>query len=243
MYKIFIFSPDESLVEYLRQYFELSWIQLYKLEPIEEASINTLKYMDTCGNIVFTSPRTIKFLLSDAKKFGIYKALVDKLLKSKIFAIGPQTASTIRSYLNEKPVIIPEEYDSYGLVKRLIEEDLECIVLPRSSAGLKIINHELNKHGIKVYEVHVYRPVLNKDGINQFVEGLGEKNICILTSPLISETVYEVAKEYGDKEFIFVFLGNTSYQRICGRIKGKYKVYVGDGKRYSINQIVKSIIE
>ncbi|MFB3926507.1 MAG: uroporphyrinogen-III C-methyltransferase [Syntrophales bacterium] len=145
--------------------------------------------------IVFTSANGVRAFFSRLME----KEMDARSLKGiGICAIGPATASLIRSY-GIRADIVPEEYISEGIVAAFRKRDLhdKRVLLPRAEKARDVLPEELAKLGAQVDVVAVYRTVGSGRRKSE-LDGLirrGEVDVITFTSP---STVIEFMNIMGD---------------------------------------------
>jgi uroporphyrinogen-III synthase len=111
--------------------------------------------------IVVTSANTAFALLSRLLSLGLPPA---SLGKTRIAAVGPATASAVRSMLGLAAETVPEEYTSESLSLSLSPVRGDRIFLPQSNIAPSSLRESLARAGADVYTAAAYRTVLGSGG-------------------------------------------------------------------------------
>ncbi len=169
---------------------DILFIPILDIIPIKNSSKIFYEKLVQCDWVVFTSPRGPKILADDAKNNNIYGQIIKEIQNKKVASVGPETAKSIKKYLNKDVDLIPKKFTGKDLANELIKVKSNCIVLARSSQGVKEINEILDKNNKKFFEINIYEERINDDKlseINNYLNANKNINYVVLTSPLIAK--------------------------------------------------------
>ncbi len=149
------------------------------------------------GIVAFTSPRSLPYLVEDAKGHGKLGELLERLSRVPLAAVGPQTSRSIRD-LGLEPALVPPRFDTLSLAHAIKdyygEHRLKGPVLhPASAQSLPHLEEVLGRDGIGYRRVVVYEHVERPGSLERVSEALESKGYqwIVLTSPLIARLFLE----------------------------------------------------
>ncbi|MCW4035155.1 MAG: uroporphyrinogen-III synthase [Candidatus Bathyarchaeota archaeon] len=151
--------------------------------------------------VVFMSVNGIKYLLRCAQALEQETVLMDGLQKTVIMAVGPKTASALKTY-NLNVGLVPEEYSSTGILQCLQDYGVSAklIYIPRTRGATAELSNSLKKLGANVQEVYVYESKLvqNNESAKQFLQDLVDKKIdaIIFGSSLSAKHLFQMLETY-----------------------------------------------
>lgn len=140
-------SPDPNYI----------WTPLIKLTPIKdtESLRLTAKHIADYDYIIFTSRYAAQFWTEAA---GEYMHIPESV---KVVAIGDTTASELAT-LGIGVDLMPEQDDSYGVVRLMERQKKGRVLMPRSDKASPIIPDGLRRLGFDVTAVTAYENNVNK---------------------------------------------------------------------------------
>ena len=211
---VLVMRPTEEYEE-LNQVAEVVWIPVIRLVPRTNCSKIVLEKVKSYQVVVFTSPRTIRFIIHDAKLHGIENELVEVLRKSIIAAIGPKTANSLEEY-NIKPTLVPKTYDGKHLGIELVRKlGRRSVLILRSAQGNRELDDELSKAGIKYTDVPIYDIEVNHEAAARAAKLIakGEVDYAIFTSSSIARAVCTYLNSEEPKA-VLIAIGRTTKNAI-----------------------------
>ncbi|AFZ70874.1 uroporphyrinogen-III synthase [Caldisphaera lagunensis DSM 15908] len=185
---ILYFGPDYP--KHIEDKVDILFVPIIDIIPINGSSKIFYEKLKKCDWIVFTSPRGPRILVDDAKDNNILDSIINEIQSKKLGVVGPETAKSVKKYLYKDVDLMPKSYTGKELANELIKIRTDCIILARSSQGVKDINEILEKNNKKFIEVSIYDEIVNSERLSQVNNYLHEnKNIdyIILSSPLIAK--------------------------------------------------------
>ena len=177
---------------------EVECMSITMTVPRPGSSVEVLEGLEEGpGMVALTSPRSLPYLVKDARGHGKLDELLERLSRVPLAAVGPQTAQSAKE-LGLEPALVPPRFDTLSLARAIgdyyREQGLEGPVLhPASAQSLPHLAEVLGRNGIGyrrvvVYE-HVERPG-SLERVTEVLEGKGYQWI-VLTSPLIARLFLE----------------------------------------------------
>ena len=113
--------------------------------------------------LVFTSANAVAAVEARMKRLGLSTT---SLAGSHVAAIGPATASLVKSCLGLSVDMQPESYTAEVLAKQLAGSGAKRMLVPQSDQGRKVLEQTLAASGIDVVVVTAYRTVLGSGGVD-----------------------------------------------------------------------------
>ena len=145
-------------------------------DAVDKAVFNLERY----SWIIFTSVNGVESFIGRLIELekDIHKALSDV----KICTVGLKTADAVEGY-GLRVDFIPEEFRGEAIVEGFKEIGVkgEKILLPRAQTGREILPEELNKMGMKVDVVPVYKIIRPEVDTSWFKMMLNKKEIDVVT--------------------------------------------------------------
>ena len=152
--------------------------------------------------VIFTSANGLDFTLANVGESG-KKEFLEALQKTKIIAIGPNTAKRLKE-AGLTTALLPGEYSSTGLVGALGPEvSGKTVDIPRSYYGTGDLPSGLRSAGATVYETHVYTLEIPEDSeAEELIEKTvnGEIQAFAFTSSMMVRNFIRLAENLGEKE-------------------------------------------
>jgi len=219
------------------------WVPIVKLEAVPGSSLHVLKALRACNNVAFTSPRAVRILLEDARSQGILEELLRELRRAFIAAIGPKTGEEVRVRLSRDPNYIASKHYSKSLVAELYETfNIKCLVVPRSSEGVRDLRDTAEALGIKLVEVNIYKPEPIWDNVRLATNMIAGDavDIVLLSSPMIAKLVCESLSD-PKAGMTIIAIGETTYKSMPVDCLKHHRVHVGDGSLETLKSIINSI--
>ncbi len=239
-----LLSPDNSLAEDLGEVAEVIWVPVLKLNILEGSSLKVLEAMRACRNIAFTSPRAIRALVEDASTHGILGSLYSTLKEAFIAVIGSKTGEEVLKQLGRPPDYVASKHYSKSMLMELAGiYRVNCLVIPRSTEGVRDINSLAKELGVDLVDISVYKPEPLTEGIRKARELLerGLVDIVILSSPMIARLLCESLIEAMPMKVKFVAMGETTFKSMPRQCIESRDIVVGDGSVETLKAIIKNI--
>lgn len=111
--------------------------------------------------MVLTSANTVMALSTRLDALGI---IASDLAGSRIAAIGPGTADSVRSVLRLEAALVPDAYEAEDLVEALSVTEGSRVFLPQSAIARPTLREMLTGAGADVHAVAAYRTVMGGGG-------------------------------------------------------------------------------
>ena len=237
-------SPDDLIARDLSSIAEVTWIPIVELRVIQGSSRLVINALRDCRNVAFTSPRAARILVEDAKSNGLIEELLNLIRNSFVAVIGPKTGDKVREYLGRNPDYIALKHYSRDLVVELVNNyGIKCLVVPRSSEGVRELNETAEKLGVRLLDIAIYKPEPLPNNINLvrsiIVNGLAD--IVLLSSPMIAKLVCESLRGFKVEGVKFIAIGETTFKSIPTTCIKPHELLVSDGSIDGVSGIIKSI--
>ncbi len=131
------------------------WVPLLDAKVVKGVSILLNKIIENYDTVVFTSPRSPRFLAYDADQYNVKLQLLEKLKNTTIWAIGPKTAREIYSFFQIEPKV-PEKFNSIELANALQLTGAKRVLAVRRPGGSPELSYILAESNILYTEIHAY---------------------------------------------------------------------------------------
>ena len=145
--------------------------------------------------LVLTSVNTVDIVDAALKSSG---ANWPTLLSLQIACIGAATAARVRE-LGGAVTLVPAKFQAESLVEELIRQPIsgKQILLPRAEGSRRILVEELQRHGVTVNEIQVYRAEIPEGGRQELQRLMQEESIDFITFTS-SSTVHHFVEMTGE---------------------------------------------
>ncbi|MGL4553651.1 MAG: uroporphyrinogen-III C-methyltransferase [Gemmataceae bacterium] len=193
--------------------------------------------------LVFTSVNGVAFFLGRLRARG---KDMRALAGAKLAAIGPATADALRGFHLE-PDLVPEEYNSEGLVAALRDRVAGTrVLLARADRGLELLRDELGKVAA-VEQIAVYRQTDEvPDGPGLAMLRAGEIDLVSLTSSNIAKGLAAALGEEGRghvasgrTRLVSISPRTTAAARACGLgVAAEAERYTTEGVLEAMTRLV-----
>lgn len=242
--KTLLLSPDESLARDLGEVARIVWIPVVKLNAIQGSSIRLLESIRVCSNVAFTSPRAVKYLVDDAKAYNVLEELRSTLKEAFIAAISSKTGEEILKQLGRPPDYIASRHYGKSMLLELIERfKIKCLIIPRSSEGIKELNVVAEELGVNLIDINVYKPEPLTEGVRRARELIagGFVDVVVLSSPMIARLLCESLAGVALNNITFIAMGETTLKSTPRQCVEPANLMVGDGSVETLKAIIESI--
>jgi len=172
--------PDASLSEHMYPSIILAHIPIIDVVPEPDALEKIKQWLPRCDWLVLTSPRTPRMLTE----------LKTELASSgiRVAVVGAKTANALRVQLGIEPHLVPRDYRGLSLALELVEAGAKCALLARSEKAVRELPEALERRGVKVVEVPIYRVEPLHDMAAAAAKIADSFDYVVFTSPSITVT-------------------------------------------------------
>lgn len=208
--KVLILRPSGECTGSLAEHAITAHIPVIDIEPIPGAETKVVEMLEKCEWLILTSPRAPRILSRFAERLRELKARG----MLKIAVIGPKTLEEL-ARIGLEADLTPSEYRGASLAKELARLKPRCVVAARSEKALPELVEELEKSGVEVVEIPLYR-VKILDSMAYIAASIADNfDYIVFTSPSIVEAFMKYYEKRGKPGFIPVAIGPTTAEKLA----------------------------
>jgi len=234
-------QADEIVKLFKEKEAEVILFPTIKIRPIFSEQI--LKAVESLGGyewVIFTSANGVRYFVAQIKKAGISTSVFSQV---KICAIGPATASALKSF-SLKPHIVPSKFIAEEVLKILKNEDIKGkrILIPRAKEARDVLPKGLQEEGALVDVVAVYETIQaepDKKSLSQ----LEEAHIFTFTSPSTVKGFFGILGEKKAKEVLLSSIVASIGPITTSALRSFGIENIIEAKEYTVYGIVKALEE